>query len=46
MSKTSQLGIPEIVVYKDYVTVCGVRVDRPESISVNQWTTYWERCMQ
>lgn len=42
MSKTRELGVPEIVVTMYDVTVCGVVVLRPDSISATQWLRFWE----
>jgi hypothetical protein len=40
---TNTLGVPEIVVTPNDVTVCGVRVERPSSIAPSQWLAFWRR---
>jgi hypothetical protein len=31
-----------IVPHYDYVEVCGVRIERPSSVSPRQWLMFWE----
>jgi hypothetical protein len=32
----------DIVVYMDYVIICGQRVNRPVNIGRSTWLQYWE----
>ena len=43
MSTTTELGVPEIIIDANEVTICGVRVPRPESLAPSQWQAFWER---
>lgn len=41
--RTQETGIPEVLIYKDRVVVCGTDVPRPQEIAPSQWLKYWER---
>ena len=34
---------PQVDVTMNDVTVCGVRIKRPDSIAPSQWLYFWER---
>ncbi len=36
-------GRPEIIATSQDVSVCGVRVERPEGIAPSQWLGYWRK---
>jgi hypothetical protein len=36
---------PEIIIDRDQVTIEGVVVRRPDSISPSQWLEFWERAV-